>query len=47
MHNFMNENWKILSQEFGKPMLENPNAKIYGVIKKYLQSMPLEEITEK
>ncbi|XP_053604488.1 circadian clock-controlled protein daywake-like [Plodia interpunctella] len=44
MHTFMNENWKALSVEFGTPMLESPNSKIFGVIKKFLRSKPLEDL---
>ncbi|XP_059049961.1 circadian clock-controlled protein daywake-like [Achroia grisella] len=46
MHKFMNENWKILAQEFGTPMLDKPNAKIFNVIKSYFRTHPLEEIVE-
>ncbi|XP_026319094.1 circadian clock-controlled protein-like [Hyposmocoma kahamanoa] len=46
MLRFMNDNWKIISVEFGGPMLEKPNKKIYESIKTYLRSQPLENIAE-
>uniref|UniRef100_A0A0K8TVA7 Takeout Protein n=1 Tax=Epiphyas postvittana TaxID=65032 RepID=A0A0K8TVA7_EPIPO len=46
MLKFMNDNWKILSQEFGGALLVKPNKKIFHAIKKYLQSKPLDEIVE-
>ena len=46
MLKFMNENWKILSQEFGTTMLEKPNIKIYNALRTYMLSQPLENIIE-
>ncbi|XP_013192569.2 circadian clock-controlled protein daywake [Amyelois transitella] len=46
LHNFMNENWKALSIEFGAPMLESPNAKIFNTLKKFFKAQPLEDIAE-
>ncbi|XP_052755294.1 circadian clock-controlled protein daywake-like [Galleria mellonella] len=46
MHNFMNENWKVLVQEFGTPMLDIPNAKIFAVIKTFFKSRPMEDVIE-
>uniref|UniRef100_D2SNY3 DUF233 protein n=1 Tax=Heliothis virescens TaxID=7102 RepID=D2SNY3_HELVI len=45
MLTFMNDNWKLISQEFGTPIVEKPVQKIYAAIKTYLRSQPLAEIT--
>lgn len=44
MHSFMNDQWAIISKEFGVPMIEKPVNKIFNAIKTYLHSQPLEEI---
>lgn len=44
LHNFMNENWKALTQEFAVPMLEQPLNKMFTTMKTYLRSQPLEDI---
>ncbi|KAL4713143.1 hypothetical protein ACJJTC_018788 [Scirpophaga incertulas] len=45
LHKFMDDNWKQLSEEFGRPLLDSTNKEIFKVIKKYLKSQPLEEIS--
>lgn len=44
MLNFMNDNWKTMTLEFGLPIFDKPVQKIYNSVKTYLSSMPLEEI---
>ncbi|XP_062531222.1 protein takeout isoform X2 [Bombyx mori] len=44
MLTFMNQNWKALTQEFGKPLLEIPMEMVYNTVKTYLKSQPLEDI---
>ncbi|KAM3965005.1 circadian clock-controlled protein daywake [Aphomia sociella] len=46
MHTFMNENWKALVQEFGRPLFEVPTARIFKSIKAYLKTHPLKEIVD-
>ncbi|CAH0399756.1 unnamed protein product [Chilo suppressalis] len=43
---FSNENWKLLSEEFGEPILRACIKVIFTSIKKYLYAHPLEELTE-
>ncbi|CAG9787826.1 unnamed protein product [Diatraea saccharalis] len=43
---FMNENWKLLSEEFGEPVLRACIKIIHTAIKKYLYAHPLEELVE-
>ncbi|KAI5636235.1 hypothetical protein NE865_10999 [Phthorimaea operculella] len=44
MLRFMNENWKLLSAEFGRPMLEKPNKKIFETLQNYFRSRALEDL---
>ncbi|XP_061714329.1 circadian clock-controlled protein daywake-like [Cydia pomonella] len=46
MLKFMNENWKLLSTEFGGTLMQKPNKKIFHVIRKYLQNKPIDEILD-
>ncbi|KAG6447735.1 hypothetical protein O3G_MSEX005138 [Manduca sexta] len=44
MLNFMNQNWKTLTDEFGTPVLDQPQQRIFNAIRDYLKAQPLEEI---
>ncbi|XP_063534633.1 circadian clock-controlled protein daywake-like [Cydia strobilella] len=46
MLKFMNENWKLLSTEFGGTLMQKPNKKIFHVIRKYLHNKPIGEILD-
>ncbi|XP_072932367.1 circadian clock-controlled protein daywake-like [Epargyreus clarus] len=44
MLKFMNENWRLLSETFGRPMLDKVHKEIFEAIKTYLRSVPMEEL---
>lgn len=41
----MNQSWKLITQEFGEPVLEQPMQNIFTSIKSFLRAQPLEDIT--
>ncbi|XP_049872279.1 circadian clock-controlled protein daywake-like [Pectinophora gossypiella] len=43
---FVSQNWKLLSREFGRPMLIKPIKKVYETLKLYLKSQPLDDLDQ-
>ncbi|KAL4713185.1 hypothetical protein ACJJTC_018830 [Scirpophaga incertulas] len=45
MHMFLNENWKQISAEFGRPIMNAAAKKIYENIVAFFKNVPIEDIT--
>lgn len=46
MHQFLNENWKQVSAEFGRPMMEVAAKKVYENVVAFFKSIPIGDIAE-
>lgn len=46
MHLFLNENWKQVAQEFGRPMIDGAAKVIFKNVKSFFKNVPLEDIAD-
>ncbi|XP_047990606.1 circadian clock-controlled protein daywake-like [Leguminivora glycinivorella] len=46
MLKFLNENWKQISIEFGRPLVDSASKKIFKNVKAFLQSVPIHDIAQ-
>lgn len=46
MHTFLNENWKQIAAEFGRPLMESAAKTLFKNISNFFKHSPINEISE-
>lgn len=41
---FLNQNWKQVAEEFGKPLVDRLVNIVYNIVKKFFEAVPKEEL---